>query len=577
MKLIIALAQVNPTVGALEGNAARILDEAVRARQQGATLIVFPELALSGYPPEDLVLKRHFLEDCWATLQELAPKLPSDAVVLVGTPQPVDERVHNAAAVLHGGQIVATYHKMILPNYGVFDEKRVFNPGKIPLILQVGALRMALHICEDSWFPDHASVQLLKEARIDLLVNLSASPYHRGKRTLREEVLRKTSAFLDCSLAYCNLAGGQDELVFDGGSLVLDRNGDVLARARQFEEALLLVELDEGNADPILEEPTPPIRRVVHLPPINALRPVRHAPVTPSIEPLMADPMEVYAALKTGLHDYVEKNGFTKAVIALSGGIDSALVAVLAVDTLGADRVAGVTMPSQYTSSETLTDADKLAENLGIEYHTVPIQDVHQKLLAGLSPLWSGREPDVTEENLQARIRGNIIMALSNKFGWLALATGNKSELATGYCTLYGDMVGGFALIKDVPKTLVYTLSVWRNQQGPHPVIPPSTIERPPSAELRPDQKDTDSLPPYDILDGIIERYVEKDFGVDQITADGFDPDTVRTVCRLVDVSEYKRRQGAPGVKITPKAFGRDRRMPITNAYRERVKGAHNP
>lgn len=573
MNIVVALAQINPTVGALQKNAEQIATYARRAAKDGASIVVFPELALSGYPPEDLVLKRHFLEDCWKELEHLAHRLPTESLVMVGAPQAVDTKVYNTAVLLHGGRIVGTYQKMILPNYGVFDEKRVFAAGKMPLIVRVGQARVAIHICEDSWYPEEDTVLLLKDARIDLLVNLSASPYHRGKRVLRENMLRETGAQLNCAFAYCNIVGGQDELVFDGGSLVLNRAGKLLARARQFEEELLFATVTVPDLPVMIEESASARRRVIHLPLHPTTQRSNRAPHSP-VTDLLDDQAEVYEALKTGLRDYTDKNGFKKTVVALSGGIDSALVAALAVDTLGADRVAGITMPSQYTSEGTLTDAELLAKNLGIEFHTVPIREIHRTFLSELLPFWEGWPPDITEENLQARIRGNIIMALSNKFGWLVLTTGNKSELATGYCTLYGDMVGGFSLIKDVPKTLVYELSKWRNRQGPSPVIPPSTIERAPTAELRPDQRDTDSLPPYDILDAIIERYVEKDEGVDRIVAAGFDPDIVRQVSRLIDLSEYKRRQGAPGIKITPKAFGRDRRMPITNAYRERVKGA---
>lgn len=574
MRFLIALGQINPTVGALERNAAKIASYAREAGKAGASVIIFPELALSGYPPEDLVLKRHFIEDCWQQVELLASVLPEEALVVAGVPQMIDRQVHNAAAIMHGGRIVALYQKMILPNYGVFDEKRVFAPGRMPMIIQAGEMRIGIHICEDSWYIAQDSVQLLKESRLDVLVNLSASPFHRGKRLMREQVLRQTSTFLDCPLAYCNLFGGQDELVFDGGSLVMGRDGKLLARAAQFEETLLVAELEaERHSAVAIEEPVPPLRRIVHVPPLPT-SPRRAIPAEMTgIATLQEDPSEVYEALKVGLRDYVMKNGFGKTVIALSGGIDSALVAAIAVDALGAARVNGVTMPSRFSSEGTREDARMLAANLGIAFQTVPIEEVHQTLLDQLSPLWQGRAEDITEENLQARIRGMIIMALSNKFGWLVLTTGNKSELATGYCTLYGDMVGGYALIKDVPKTLVYQLCAWRNAQAPAPVIPPSIIERPPSAELRPDQKDSDSLPPYDILDDIIERYVEKDMGVDEIVTEGFDAQIVGRVSRLIDTSEYKRRQGAPGVKITPKAFGRDRRMPITNAYRDRAKG----
>lgn len=569
----LSLCQINPTVGALNANAELIAHEAKAAFNEGASIIVFPELAMAGYPPEDLILKRHFAEDAWSCLEKLAGDLPQEAIVIVGVPQAIDSDVFNSAAVVQGGRIVAVYHKMMLPNYGVFDEKRVFAPGPMPMILRVGALRLGIHICEDSWFLEEDAVQLLKEAHLDILLNLSASPYHRGKRAVREDILRQTAIFLECPLAYCNLVGGQDELVFDGGSLIIDRNGTINHRAPQFESCRLHGEIPPPANYQMAEDLLPPLHRVVHVPPPSPARHSRSV-IKQSVAPLLDDRTEVYAALKTGLKDYVKKNGFRKVVVALSGGIDSALVATVAVDTLGPEDVAGVTMPSQYTSQGTLTDAERLAQNLGIELLTVPIRSIFSSYEAELLPLWEGMPPDVTEENLQARIRGTLVMAISNKFNWLVLTTGNKSELATGYCTLYGDMVGGFALIKDLPKTLVYELSRWRNQQSDSPVIPESTIERPPSAELRPDQKDSDSLPPYDVLDAIIERYVERDQGVDSIVADGYDPDTVKQVSRLIDLSEYKRRQGAPGLKITPKAFGRDRRMPITNAYREWVKGA---
>jgi len=572
MNLIaLALAQINPTVGAAGKNAELILDWSVAAVKKGASIIVFPELAISGYPPEDLVYKKHFLDECWRRAQWLCGKLPPEALVLFGIPVRSNGHIFNAAMAVHGGHIMAVYHKMMLPNYGVFDEKRVFAPGRTPMILQAGPLRIGLHICEDSWYEDQDPVYLLRDARIQLLVNLSASPYHRGKSALRESVLRQTRAQLNVSMAYCNLVGGQDELVFDGGSMILDAQGEIVARARQFEEELTLASIPfNGEFLPLADAPQA-LQRMVHIPfhfPTKAPNPSCFS----GVEPMMDDCAEVYAALKTGLRDYVEKNGFKKVVLGLSGGIDSALVAAIAVDTLGSERVAGVTMPSPYTSGETHADAALLAQNLGIEFHDVSIRAIYEMYLKELQILWPDKPADTTEENLQARIRGTIIMALSNKFGWLVLTTGNKSELATGYCTLYGDMAGGFSLIKDVPKTLVYDLARWRNKQSDRPIIPKDTITRPPTAELRADQKDTDSLPPYEILDPIIERYVERDMGLEEIVKDGFEASLVERVGRMIDLNEYKRRQGAPGIKITPKAFGRDRRMPLTNAFRERVE-----
>ncbi len=536
--LNIALVQLDVTVGALADNADKMVAAAQAAAANGAHVVVFPELALSGYPPEDLVLQPHFLRDVQRQLDLMAGRLPPQAMVLVGAPDGASVPAGNAAVVFSQGARVAAYRKHMLPNYGVFDEKRLFAMGHTPLVLEVHGFRIAVHICEDSWYLDQPPITQLPARPLDGLINLSASPYHRGKLSQREEILRRLALRLATPVLYCNLVGGQDELVFDGASMVIGADGRLLARAPQFREETLHFAL------PRRDTPTP---------------------ANPAVVAAMDPVAEVYAALILGLRDYVEKNRFKKVVVALSGGIDSALVATLAVDALGAGRVAGVTMPSTFTSADTLGDAGLLARTLGIEFFTVPIAPVMQAYEASLRPLWPDRPADVTEENLQARIRGANIMAISNKFGWLVLTTGNKSEMATGYCTLYGDMAGGFAVIKDVPKTLVYELSAWRNRQAP--VIPQSTIDRAPTAELRPNQKDTDSLPPYDLLDQILERYVEKDQGRDEIVAAGFDPATVTRVIRMVDFNEYKRRQGPPGIKITPKAFGKDRRMPITNRY----------
>ena len=518
---------MNPAVGALEENANRMIADAEGAAGTGAQLVVFPELALCGYPPEDLILRPHFIQSCDKQLQRLAGQLPKDIFTVVGAPVSDGTGRYNAAFVFHCGKVTGIYRKMLLPNYGVFDEKRVFDAGREAFTFMAFGVKVGIHICEDSWVTDGDACNSLAAEKPELVINLSASPYHCGKRHEREAVFAAAAKKLNAPLMFCNLVGGQDELVFDGGSAAFDSNGNVTARAPLFKEYTLT---DTDSCPPL--------------------------------EPLE----EVYEALKLGLRDYVEKNGFKKTVVAVSGGIDSALVLTLAVDALGKDRVAAVTMPSQYSSNETLSDAGLIAKNLGVEFHTIPIFPIYEKFTGALSEVWNGVKPDLTEENLQARIRGTLIMALSNKFGWLVLTTGNKSEFATGYCTLYGDMAGGFAVIKDVPKTLVFDLCRWRNRQGV--VIPPSTIERPPTAELRPDQKDSDSLPPYDVLDPILEAYVEKDMGIETMLAAGFDEAAVRKAVRLVDLSEYKRRQGPPGIKITPKAFGRDRRMPITNRYR---------
>jgi NAD+ synthase (glutamine-hydrolysing) len=565
-----ALVQVNVTVGALRPNAHKIARLAHAAREAGARLIVFPELVLSGYPPEDLVLKRHFMQDCRAALALLAGEVPKDAVVIAGTPLPERGRGFNAAAVLAGGRLLGFYRKMLLPNYGVFDEKRVFAAGAHPLVLDLDAVRVGLHICEDSWFPNEAPCRALRAARVDAVVNISASPYHRGKLKLRENVMRRAARVIGAPLLCCNLVGGQDELVFDGGSLVVSAQGKLLARARQFEEDVLFFDIPIAGRKARQTSTSWKIQRL-RVPGMEPSAGESSPAWTPCVAPALDDLAEVYAALKLGVRDYMDKNGFSRAVVGLSGGVDSALVATIAADALGCQRVVGITMPSRYSSGETLSDAHRLARNLDIEMHSMPIKKLHDAYLEELARLWPNRLPDTTEENLQARIRGNIAMALSNKFGWLVLTTGNKSEMATGYCTLYGDMAGGFALIKDVPKTLVFDLARWRNRTEGREVIPRSTIERAPSAELRENQKDTDSLPAYEILDPIIERYVEQDRSVDDMVAAGFDAATVKRVVRLIDRNEYKRRQGAPGVKITPKAFGRDRRLPITNLYGERA------
>lgn len=563
----VVLAQINSTVGALKANADHIIVVATEAAASGADLIAFPELALSGYPPEDLVLKPHFLQDVELELSRLARELPPGPAIVVGAPRHLDGRTFNTAVVFQGGKERLTYRKMLLPNYGVFDEKRVFAAGDQPAVLEVAGHRVGLHICEDSWFIDEPPCRLLGKAGVDAVLNISASPYHRGKQALRERVLSRAASHIGAPLLYCNLVGGQDELVFDGGSLVMGPEG-LLARGKQFTEDRVTIGF---TAEPPSTQSSNPRKNTSGGVPTLGTATLRPLRLCGELQPALPDLAEVYAALTLGLRDYTEKNGFKAVVLGLSGGIDSALVAALAVDALGADRVTGITMPSRFSSNETLSDAHRVAQNLGIRILEVPIKALHQQYLAELSPLWPGRAPDTTEENLQARIRGNIVMALSNKFGWLVLTTGNKSELATGYCTLYGDMAGGFAVIKDVPKTLVFALARWRNETAGSEVIPVSTIERPPTAELRANQRDQDSLPPYDVLDGILERYVERDESAATISAAGFDPATVQRVIRLVDLNEYKRRQGAPGIKITPKAFGRDRRLPITNRYGERA------
>ena len=542
----ISLVQMNPTVGAVRGNAAKIRDFAQMAAESGAEIVVFPELALCGYPPDDLVLRPRFMDAVEAEADKLAGELPKDVLSIVGVPLREDGQLFNTALLFRGGKRVAVAKKMLLPNYGVFDERRIFSPGTAPLVFEFKGVRLAIHICEDSWWPEGESFRGLKGA-CDMLVNLSASPYCRGRENDREAMAGAATSALRVPMLYTNILGGQDELVFDGGGMVAAADGRVVVRSELFREGMLMAELERTDQGWV-----PAQGRLAEMP----------------------DPVEeVYEALKIGLRDYVDKNGFPGVIVALSGGIDSALVATIATDALGKERVFGVTLPSVITSKETYSDALELARRLGIPCLRIPIVPAVDALSGMLAPAcaavdWAKALPGtLMEENLQARIRGVIVMALSNRYGHMVVTTGNKSEMATGYATLYGDMCGGFALIKDVPKTLVFELARWRNGRGE--VIPPSTISRPPSAELKPGQRDSDSLPPYEVLDPILERYVEQQAGLKDILAEGFDEATVRRVIRMVDRSEYKRRQGAPGVKITPKAFGRDRRMPITNGFSE--------
>ncbi|AKJ65009.1 NAD+ synthase [Kiritimatiella glycovorans] len=537
----IGIAQINMTVGALRRNADRVLEYAGRAAEAGAEAILFPELAVCGYPPEDLILKPHFLRDCARETDRVREHLPAGITALVGAPVREGDAIYNAVSVLRDGSVLGIYRKNLLPNYAVFDEKRLFTAGEASLLFDLGPLRAAVQICEDSWFPDGAAVARLADRRPDVVLNCSASPYHRRKHREREATFRAVSQRLGAPLICCNLAGGQDELVFDGGSLALEPGGEVRCRAPLFHEDFRLVELESRGG--------------------KGLR------IRGECAPELDEHEEVYGALATGLRDYVDKNGFHAVLISASGGIDSAFATVLAADALGADRVKTLTMPSAYSSEGTQSDAAALAENLGTEFFRIPIGEAFECCEKTLRGVWGEREPDIAEENMQARIRAVYAMALSNKFGWLLLSTGNKSELATGYCTLYGDMAGGFAPIKDVPKTMLYALARWRNRTH-GAVLPESILTRPPSAELRPDQKDSDSLPPYDELDPILEGYVEQDLGIDALVEQGYDRALVERVVDLVDRSEFKRRQGVPGTRITPKAFGRDRRLPMVNDYR---------
>jgi NAD+ synthase (glutamine-hydrolysing) len=568
-QLRIGLAQFDAIVGDLEGNTKRIVEGIDQARAAGVDVVAFPELAITGYPPEDLLLKTDFVEDNLSCLQEIA-KATKDIVAIVGFVD-LEQDIYNAAGVLCEGQVAAVAHKVYLPNYGVFDEERYFSAGDTLLVLRLSDFLIGVNICEDIWYPaGPTETQALFGAQ--LVINISSSPYDRRKGEARERMLATRAADSVASVAFCNLVGGQDELIFDGASAVFDERGQVIARARQFEEDLLVADLNlEGIMRQRLRDPRRRKERLgdlhdvefVHL--SGSTSEEAKPPMESRIEPRLEKEAEVYQALVLGTRDYVRKNGFKKVVIGLSGGIDSSLTAAIARDALGPENVTGVAMPSRYSSADSVEDARRVADNLGMALETVSIDDTFQAYLDMLAEQFEGTKSGVTEENIQARIRGNILMALSNKFGWMVLNTGNKSELATGYCTLYGDMAGGFAVIKDVPKGLVYKLARYRNGLGE--VIPARVLEKAPSAELKADQRDEDALGPYAVLDPILHAYVEEDRGVDEIVALGFDEETVRRVIRMVDRAEYKRRQAAPGIKITPRAFGKDRRLPITNWY----------
>jgi NAD+ synthase (glutamine-hydrolysing) len=570
----IALAQINARVGDVEGNARRVREHIARARDQGAELVLFPELVISGYPPEDLLLKEHFLAACGEALEDVAREAEG-IVAIVGFPERAED-VYNAAGVLADGRVQAIYRKVDLPNYGVFDEQRYFQAGESGGIVELGDARLGPTICEDIWTPGPpASAEALAGAL--LITNASASPYHAGKGRERERMLVQRARDNLSAVAFCNLVGGQDELVFDGHSLVLDHEGTVLARAPQFAEALVVATVDvqaaatarlrDARLRPPVRSQLPKVDRLAEL--ARPANPDGWVPPEGSVAELLDEEAEVYAALVTGTRDYVDKNGFEHVALGLSGGIDSTLVLLIAVDALGPERVTAVVMPSRYSSEGTQSDAHVLARNLGVESIEIAIEPGFAAYEEMLAPVFGDREPDLTEENLQARIRGNVLMALSNKFGWLILTTGNKSETSVGYSTLYGDTAGGFAVIKDVLKTRVYRLVDHRNERDPKHPVPRSIVDRPPSAELRPDQKDADSLPDYDTLDRILELLIEHDASRAQLVAAGCGEEAVDRVLRLVDRNEYKRRQQPPGVKITPRAFGRDRRMPITNAWRE--------
>ncbi len=573
-RLRIGMAQINTTVGDFKGNTEKILEAFGEARSLGVDLITFPELAICGYPPEDLLFKPQFIKKNLRSLEKVIAG-SSGLTAIVGFVDAKDD-LYNAAAVIYDGKLSGVYHKIYLPNYGVFDENRYFRSGDECPVYVIGGVGVGVNICEDIWYEaGPATVQAYSGAEV--IVNISASPYHFSKGDFRERMLGTRASDSVAFVVHNNLVGGQDELVFDGSSLTLDEKGRVIARGKQFEEDLIIADIDVESVfrsrlrdsrwrkeKRMMEEQRWRRTKIV----VSAVAPASQKPTLKRRQiQVRGLPGEVYSALVLGTHDYILKNGFKQVLIGLSGGIDSSLVAAIAVDALGPSNVVGVAMPSRYSSAESISDAELLARNLGIKMMTIPIEKAFQSYLDMLSEAFEGVEPDVTEENIQARIRGNILMALSNKFGWLVLTTGNKSEMATGYTTLYGDMAGGFAVIKDVTKTMVYELSRYRNSLDGSELIPSSILDKPPSAELRPGQKDVDTLPSYDLLDPVLTAYVEEDNSVEQIIAMGLDGEVVKRAAQLVDRSEYKRRQSPPGIKITPRAFGRDRRLPITNRF----------
>lgn len=559
----VAMAQINSTVGDLSGNSRKIIDYTEQARQGYADIVVFPELAVTGYPPEDLLLKPQFIKDNITTLKEISRNV-SDIVAIVGFVDRKGSAIYNAAAVLHKKKIAGVYRKMLLPNYGVFDEKRYFRQGETVPVFQYGNILFGVSICEDIWSEEGPTTSQ-SHAGASLIININASPYYLKKIRTRERIASQRAKENRVPIVYTNLVGGQDELVFDGQSFIADDRGKIISRASAFREDLLFSDIPV-TSNALSAENNDTVKRTAIVALTGRIPEREKKPLTLRKTPYLNPAREVYEALSLGLRDYTGKNGFTKAVIGLSGGVDSALVATLAVDVLGKENVVGISMPSRYTSRESMEDAEQLARNLGVALHTIPIDHIFTTYTETMAPIFSGHNEDITEENLQARIRGNILMALSNKFGWIVLTTGNKSETSVGYSTLYGDTAGGFAAIKDVPKTLVYSLCKYRNSLDS--VIPVRILTKQPTAELRPNQKDTDSLPPYETLDPVLKAYVEEDRGIRTIAHKEQDIKTVQRIIRLVDSGEYKRRQSPPGIKITPKAFGKDRRMPITNRYR---------
>ena len=559
VSLRLALAQVNGLVGGFKANAEKIKSVCAKVRKMGADVVLFPELMVTGYPPEDLLLKEKFIEDCQKTLKKIA-STTHGLTAVVGYAEKEAGKLYNSAALICDRKHIATARKMLLPNYGVFDEKRYFAEGEEPLRFSLKGAQIGLSICEDIWEESGPGKSLSKH--IDLLLNISSSPYHKGKAQVRRQMIIKRAKAYKCPIAYVNLVGGQDELVFDGHSLVVDSDGGIIAQANSFEEEVLFFDITLPLKD--CKAKAKGIRSVKAPTARSKINKLKELPTHSYTE--KSEEEEVYSALVLGARDYIRKNGFSKVILGLSGGIDSSLTAAIAVDALGAANVVGVLMPSPHSSTGSINDSLELAKNLKIKTFNFPIVSAMKAYEYILQEIFKDTEPGLAEENVQARIRGNLLMALSNKFGWMVLTTGNKSEYSMGYCTLYGDMAGGFAVIKDVPKVLVYQLSNWLNRDKI--IIPKNVLNKEPSAELRPDQKDTDSLPPYELLDPVLLSYIEEDASLEEIKVAGLSKAETQRIARLVDLSEYKRRQGPPGIKITPKAFGKDRRLPITNRFK---------
>ncbi|MBP9561108.1 MAG: NAD+ synthase [Syntrophorhabdaceae bacterium] len=561
----IAMCQINPTVGDLKGNKDKILDYLQKAESYDADIICFPELAITGYPPEDLILKPHFVRENINMIKELSKDV-GEVIVICGFIDKEEDRVYNAASVIYKGAIYGIYHKALLPNYGVFDEKRYFKPGGEPIVFQYGQIKFGVNICEDIWFKE-GPTRFQAMASAALIININASPYQDGKIMVREEVVRSQARESGVFIAYTNMVGGQDELVFDGGSMLLDKEGNVILRANQFVECILYGDIPLASLKK--EEDSSKKKgwshRIIKI--SDSIPKKKRDPIFSEIFSYLEPEEEIYKALVLGLKDYVFKNKFNKVVIGLSGGIDSSLVCTIACDAIGNENVFGVFMPSKYTSHESREDVFRLVKNLDITIYETPIDSIFESYLYSLNPFFKGLDEGITEENIQARIRGNILMAFSNKFSWLVLTTGNKSEMSVGYATLYGDMAGGFAVIKDIPKTMAYKLCEYRNRKNE--IIPRRVLTKEPSAELKPNQKDTDTLPKYELLDTILKAYVEENKSIDDIIVyTGIAANIVHKVIKMIDKSEYKRRQSPPGIKITPLAFGKDRRMPITNQFR---------